>query len=57
VDGSTWANVAATGRDPEMDLVLHDSYPALDSAGALLKVGLTGTNVMDLVAGIVIAPR
>ena len=57
VDGTTWANVAAKGRDPEMDLVLHDSYPALDCAGALLRVGLTGTNVMDLVAGIVIAPR
>ena len=35
------------------DLAAHDAYRALDAAGALLKVGLTGTNVMDVVIGVV----
>jgi glycerate 2-kinase len=52
VDGRTWRAVAAAGRDPVRDLAAHDAYRALDAAGALLKVGLTGTNVMDVVIGI-----
>jgi hydroxypyruvate reductase len=52
VDGRTWAAIAARGRDPVRDLSAHDAYPALDSAGALLKPGLTGTNVMDIVIGV-----
>jgi hydroxypyruvate reductase len=52
VDGGTWAAIAARGRDPAADLAGHDAYPALDSVGALLKPGLTGTNVMDIVIGI-----
>jgi glycerate 2-kinase len=52
VDGSTWAAIAAGGRDPERDLVRHDAYAALDAAGALLRPGLTGTNVMDIVIGV-----
>lgn len=52
VDGSTWAAIAAVGRDPAGDLAAHNAYPALDSVGALLKPGLTGTNVMDIVIGI-----
>jgi glycerate-2-kinase len=31
---------------------MHDAYHALDAAGALLRPGLTGTNVMDIVIGI-----
>jgi glycerate 2-kinase len=53
VDGGTWAAAAAGGRDPARDLAGHDAYRALDAAGALLKVGLTGTNVMDVVIGVV----
>jgi hydroxypyruvate reductase len=53
VDGTTWARAAAGGRDPARDLAAHDAYRALDAAGALLKVGLTGTNVMDVVIGLV----
>lgn len=53
VDGATWRAVVAAGRDPVHDLAAHDAYRALDAAGALLKVGLTGTNVMDVVIGIV----
>jgi glycerate 2-kinase len=53
VDGGTWAAAAAAGRDPARDLAGHDAYRALDAAGALLRVGLTGTNVMDVVIGVV----
>jgi glycerate 2-kinase len=53
VDGATWRAAAAAGRDPARDLAAHDAYRALDAAGALLKVGLTGTNVMDVVIGVV----
>lgn len=45
VDGTTW------GRIPDGDAALsrHDSHAALEAAGALLRTGPTGTNVMDLV--------
>jgi hydroxypyruvate reductase len=52
VDGSTWSAIAAAGRDPASDLAAHDAYRALDAAGALLRPGLTGTNVMDVVIGV-----
>jgi glycerate 2-kinase len=53
VDGRTWADAARAGRDPARDLAAHDAYRALDAAGALLRPGLTGTNVMDVVIGII----
>ena len=52
VDGTTWAKIAAAGRDPARHLAEHDAYPALAAAGALLQPGLTGTNVMDIVIGL-----
>ena len=52
VDGSTWSAIRAAGRDPARDLAAHDAYRALDAAGALLRPGLTGTNVMDVVIGV-----
>jgi hydroxypyruvate reductase len=52
VDGRTWAAVKAAGRDPARDLAAHDAYRALDAAGVLLRPGLTGTNVMDVVIGL-----
>jgi glycerate 2-kinase len=52
VDGGSWSRMIRAGRDPARDLADHNSYPALDAAGALLRTGLTGTNVMDLVIGI-----
>jgi glycerate 2-kinase len=52
VDGSTWRAAQSAGRDPARDLAGHDAYRALDAAGALLRPGLTGTNVMDVVIGI-----
>ncbi len=48
VDAGTWDAIVRAGRDPARDLAAHDAYRALDAAGALLKVGLTGTNVMDV---------
>jgi glycerate-2-kinase len=52
VDGSTWRAISHAGRDPARDLAGHDAYPALDAAGALLRPGLTGTNVMDILIGV-----
>jgi len=52
VDGSTWSAIARSGRDPTRDLATHDAYHALDAAGVLLRPGLTGTNVMDIVIGV-----
>ena len=52
VDGDTWNAIRGAGRDPERDLGAHDAYHALDAAHALLRPGLTGTNVMDVVIGI-----
>ncbi|MGH7592017.1 MAG: glycerate kinase type-2 family protein, partial [Gemmatimonadales bacterium] len=49
VDAETWEKIKAAGIDPAAALAGHDAYPALDAAGALVKLGLTGTNVMDLV--------
>ena len=52
VDQATWSTIIAAGRDPATDLASHDAYRALDAANALLRPGLTGTNVMDVVIGI-----
>jgi len=52
VDSGTWDAIRRAGRDPARDLAAHDSYVALDAAGAVLRTGLTGTNVMDVVIGI-----
>ena len=52
VDARTWSLIQAHGRDPARDLAAHDSHPALDAAGALLRTGPTGTNVMDVVFGL-----
>jgi hydroxypyruvate reductase len=52
VDGTTWACISDAGRNPDHDLAAHDAYHALDAAGALLRTGPTGTNVMDVVIGL-----
>ena len=48
IDGGTWHRIQANGRDPAADLSRHDAYPALDAAGALIRTGPSGTNVMDV---------
>jgi glycerate 2-kinase len=57
VDRETWKTIGRAGRDPAMDLANHDAYHALDAAGALLRPGLTGTNVMDVVVGVCLGER
>jgi len=52
-DGATWRRIREAGRDPARDLIRHDSHAALGAAGDLFRTGLTGTNVMDLVLGLV----
>ena len=52
VDQTTWSAIQARGIDPLKTLDQHDSYRALDAAGALLRTGMSGTNVMDLVLAI-----
>ncbi|MEO8293883.1 MAG: DUF4147 domain-containing protein [Gemmatimonadota bacterium] len=53
IDGETVGLIRRAGLDPGDSLAAHDSYRALESAHALFKPGLTGTNVMDLVIGLV----
>jgi glycerate 2-kinase len=53
VDATTWEAIRRSRRDPDRDLQAHASYDALDAAGALLRTGLTGTNVNDLVLGLI----
>ena len=52
VTPETWNAIKAAGRDPAADLKHHDAYPALDAAGALVRTGLSGTNVNDLVIAV-----
>ncbi|MFL5605385.1 MAG: MOFRL family protein, partial [Gemmatimonadaceae bacterium] len=52
-DAALWETIARSGHDPEHALARHESYAALAAAGALLHRGLTGTNVMDVVIGVV----
>jgi hydroxypyruvate reductase len=53
VDESTWTAVGSAGKDAEATLRAHESYDALSAANALFKPGPTGTNVMDVVIGLV----
>jgi glycerate 2-kinase len=53
VDGLTWLAAANAGRDPAIDLATHSAYRSLDAAGALLRTGHSGTNVMDVVVGLI----
>jgi len=51
-DATVWEAIRASGRDPGLALARHDSYGALDAAGALHKRGHTGTNVRDVVMAV-----
>lgn len=52
-DASLWQRIRDAGADPDAALARHQSYAALDKAGALLRRGPTGTNVMDVVIAVV----
>ncbi len=53
VDADSWRAIVAQRVDADRALTQHESYRALDAAGALVKTGPTGTNVMDIVIGTV----
>ena len=53
VDSSTWGTIAAAGRDPMHALASHESNGALKLANALIPRRDTGTNVNDVVIGLV----
>jgi hydroxypyruvate reductase len=53
VDQTTWAAIAAAGRDPANALGSHESNGALRAANALMPRRDTGTNVNDVVIGLV----
>jgi hydroxypyruvate reductase len=52
-DGTIWEQIRQSGRDPDVALQRHDSHAVLGAAGALFPRRFTGTNVMDVVIGLV----
>jgi len=53
VDSTTWSAIVDQGGAPATSLARHDSHRALALAKALVVTGPTGTNVMDLMIGLV----
>jgi len=56
VDRATWSAILKAGLDPANALAHHASNGALSSVNALFSPGPTGTNVMDVVIGVVDTP-
>ena len=52
VDGETTARVRSLGFDAAAALARTDSHPLLDATGDLVRTGLTGTNVADVVVAL-----
>jgi len=52
-NATLWSAIRDSGRDPELALQRHESHAVLRAAGALLPQQATGTNVMDVVLGLV----
>ena len=53
VDGNSYNKMITAGINPDDYLNNNDSYNALDSIGALIKTGPTGTNVNDITVVII----
>jgi glycerate 2-kinase len=53
VDGMTWEEIAVAGRDPSHALAAHESHGALRVIEALIPRRITGTNVNDVVIGLI----
>jgi glycerate 2-kinase len=53
VDADTWNAIERAGRAPEDDLAQWESSAALGAAGALIPAFVSGTNVNDVVMGVV----
>jgi hydroxypyruvate reductase len=54
VDSGTWQRISDQRVDPRQALEEHNAHLALQAAGDLLRTGPTGTNVGDVVLGMVI---
>ena len=53
VTGDTASRARRVGLDPDQHLAENNSYPFFASLGDLLRIGPTGTNVNDLLIGLV----
>lgn len=53
ITGDTAARARSLGFLPQEALQENDAYPLLKSVGALLRIGPTGTNLNDLVVGLI----
>lgn len=53
VDALTWSAIQRAGLDPAVALAQHASNGALGAVNALFSPGPTGTNVMDVIIGVV----
>jgi hydroxypyruvate reductase len=53
ISGDTVPALRRLGVDPERSLANNDAYHALDAVGELLRPGPTGTNLNDVVVGLV----
>jgi glycerate 2-kinase len=53
VNASTWERIQSRGIDPASALLRHESNGALGAAGALVPRWNTGTNVMDVMIGVI----
>jgi glycerate-2-kinase len=56
-DVGTMQRAAGLGLDPREFLARHDAYHFFESAGGLIRTGLTGTNVMDVRIALIGTPR
>jgi len=56
VDAATWSAIQNAGLDPATALAQHNSNGVLAAINALFSPGATGTNVMDVVIGVVDNP-
>lgn len=54
VDGETYTHLKEKGRNAEAYLANNDAYHALNTVGSLIRTGPTGTNVNDLVVGLIL---
>jgi hydroxypyruvate reductase len=53
VDSSTWPSIVAAGEDPVAALANHGSFGALRAANAIIQRRETGTNVTDIIIGLI----
>jgi hydroxypyruvate reductase len=56
VDSATWSAIQSAGLDPSTALAQHASNGVLAAINALYSPGPTGTNVMDVIIGIIDSP-